>query len=123
MNPARILIVEDQSIVALDLRDRLTRLGYDVPAAIACGEDVAAKTAEIQPDLILMDIVLKGQIDGIAAVGTLPQNSSPPVIFITSHSDDRTVQRAISAGPYGYVLKPFEEASLQAEVEKLLGPR
>jgi signal transduction histidine kinase/DNA-binding response OmpR family regulator len=123
MNPARILLVEDQTIAASDLKDRLTGLGYDVPAAIACGEDVAAKTAEIRPDLILMEIVLNSQIEAAEAAGPLLQNSWPPVIWVTSHSDDRAARRALSAGPYSYVHRPFGDRELELAIEMALYKR
>ncbi len=117
MEKARILVVEDQNIIAMDLKSRLTGLGYVVPAVIAYGEEVAAKAEELKPDLVLMDIVLKGGMDGVQAAEQIRQQFGLPVIYLTAHSDERTLQRARVTEPYGYILKPFEDRELNMAIE------
>ncbi len=115
-----ILIVEDESIVALDLQSRLQRLGYLAPAFVATGPDAIAKTVEIQPDLILMDIKLRGEMDGIEAARQIREQFDIPVIYLTAFADETTLQRAKITGPYGYLLKPFEERELLATIRMAL---
>ncbi len=120
MENARILIVEDQNIIALDLKNRLTSLGYVVSAMLAYGEEAVAKTEEIKPDLILMDIVLKGEMDGVQAAEQIQNRYDLPIIYLTAHSDERTLQRATVTEPYGYILKPFEDRELHMAIEMAL---
>jgi two-component system, cell cycle sensor histidine kinase and response regulator CckA len=117
---ARILIVEDEAVVALDLRTRLTRLGYFVIDSVGLGE-VALKVAEKErPDLTLMDIRLRGEMDGIAAAEQIRTRLHLPVVFLTAHADDATVDRARVTEPFGYILKPFEERELRTMIEMAL---
>jgi PAS domain S-box-containing protein len=113
----RILVVEDESIVALDLQDRLREIGYSVPALARSGESAIKKVAEIQPDLILMDINLDGEMDGIEAAERIRREFDIPVIFLTAFSDRATLERARFAGPYGYILKPFEIENVHSAIE------
>ena len=115
-----ILIVEDESIVALDLQNRLQRLGYLAPAFVATGPDAIAKTVELQPDLILMDIKLRGEMDGIEAARQIREQFDIPVIYLTAFADETTLQRAKITGPFGYLLKPFEERELLATIRMAL---
>lgn len=117
MGKARILVVEDQNIIALDLKGRLTTLGYLVPAIVAYGEEAVVKAGEVKPDLVLMDIVLKGEMDGVQAAEQIHQQFGLPVIYLTAHSDERTLQRARLTEPYGYILKPFEDRELNMAIE------
>ncbi|MEK7328131.1 MAG: response regulator [Chloroflexota bacterium] len=117
MEKAHILVVEDQNIIAMDLKSRLISLGYGVPAVIAYGEEVAAKAEELKPDLVLMDIRLKGEMDGVQAAEQIHQQFGLPVIYLTAHSDERTLQRARVTEPYGYILKPFEDRELHMAIE------
>lgn len=117
---AKILIVEDESIVALDIQSRLRRLGYLVPAFVATGEDAVAKTAEILPDLILMDIKLRGSMDGIEAARQIKEKHAIPIIYLTAFADETTLQRAKLTEPFGYLLKPFEERELLASIRMAL---
>ena len=94
MPRARILIVEDERIVANDLRGRLDRIGYDVVGMACTGEDAIARAREHLPDIVLMDITLKGAMDGVEAAEEIGRASDIPVIFMTAHSDDVTLQRA-----------------------------
>ena len=114
---ARILIVEDERIVAEDLLNILTELGYSVTAAVSSGADAIAQAEANPPDLALMDIHIQGDMDGTATALVLRERFNIPVIYLTAHADSETVAKAKSAGPLGYITKPFQEAALQASVE------
>lgn len=113
----KIVVVEDEGIVAADLQDRLRMLGYEVPNPIASGEEAVAKIPALRPDLVLMDIVLKGEMDGIEAADVLRREHDLAVVFLTSHSDQNTLNRARVTEPFGYIVKPFEERELHATIE------
>ena len=113
----RILIVEDESLVADDLEQRLSRLGYEPVGIVDTGEQAVAKGVELRPDLVLMDIRLKGRMDGIEAAGQLRVPHRVPVVFLTSHSDQGTLERAGMSEPFGYLTKPFQERDLHATIE------
>ncbi len=115
-----ILVVEDETIVAENIRTRLEFMGYSVPAIVAYGERAIEKAAEVRPDLVLMDIKLKGEMDGIEAATQIGKLLNIPVIFLTAHSDEHTLQRAKLAEPYGYILKPLEERELRSSIEMAL---
>ena len=117
MNHSRILVVEDEPIVALDLQRRLEKLGYDVPAVAASGEEALASADLSSPDLVLMDINLEGDMDGVETAERMRRHHRVPVIYLTAYSNDRTLQRAKVTEPYGYLLKPFEERELQTTIE------
>jgi PAS domain S-box-containing protein len=117
---SRILVVEDENIVALDIQTSLIGLGYDVPKIVATGEDAIRATDETHPDLVLMDIQLRGEIDGVEAAESIRQKHHLPVVFLTAHSDEGTLQRAKMADPFGYVLKPFKERELRTIIEMAL---
>jgi len=120
MVPARILVVEDETIVARDIQQSLTRLGYDVPTTATSGEEAIRKTKEIHPDLILMDIVLRGQMDGVETVRQINRQFDVPVIFLTAYADDSTLERARTTSPAGYMLKPFHPNELRPAIELAL---
>ena len=107
--PVRVLVVEDESIVAMDLKNSLKVLGYEVVGTAPTGEEAIAKANQTRPDLILMDIILKGEMDGIQASETIRAHLDIPVIFLTACADDKTLQRAKITEPMCYLLKPFEE--------------
>ena len=113
----RILIVEDQNIIAMDLKNRLTSLGYEIPATAARGDEAIRWADVARPDLVLMDIVLKGEMDGVQAADQIRHRFDLPIIYLTAHSDDRTLERARLTEPYGYILKPFEDRELQLTIE------
>jgi len=117
MSKIRILIVEDETIVALDLEDRLQSMGYEVVAAVQTGEEAVGLATALHPDLILMDIMLKGEMDGIAAAAGINQLLSIPIIFLTASTDEKTLDRAKLTGPFAYVLKPFEDRDLRVNIE------
>jgi CheY-like chemotaxis protein len=108
----RILVVEDEAIVAMDICNRLSRMGYEVSAIASSGEE-AIERAKEGPQLILMDILLKGKMDGIEAASHIWERLNIPVIFISAHSDDKTMQRAKLAGAKGHIIKPFDDMDLK----------
>ena len=117
MGRARILIVEDESIVALNIKNRLEGLGYAVVATSSSGEAAIQIVAQSLPDLVLMDIKLKGTIDGIEAAAQIRAHFQIPVVYLTAFSDEETVERAKLTEPYGYILKPFEARDLCTTIE------
>lgn len=120
MTTARILLVEDETLVALSVQRALQNWGYEVPVVIAYGEDALQKTAEFQPDLILMDINLAGVLDGITAAEQILAQHDIPIIYLTAYADPRTLERTKTTSPYGYLLKPFNDRELQATIEAAL---
>lgn len=117
LTKARILIVEDEQIVALDIRSRLERLGYQVVEVASSGGEAIRKATELRPDLVLMDIRLQGEMDGVTAAGHIMEELDIPVVYLTAFADDATLSRATMTGPAGYVLKPFEDRRLEIAVE------
>ena len=117
MPDARILVAEDERIVAMDIRSQLTGLGYKVTATAASGEDALVATASQRPDLVLMDIRLDGDMDGIEAAEAIRARLDIPVVFLTAYSDQETLDRAKRSAPFGYILKPFEERELHVAIE------
>ncbi|MBE0517382.1 MAG: response regulator [Methanophagales archaeon] len=120
MADPQILVVEDEGIVATGIRNMLKDLGYTVPAVASSGKDAIKKAAEMRPDLVLMDIVLEGDMDGIEAAEQIRARFDIPVIYLTAYADETTVQRAKMTTPYGYLLKPFNERELHAAIEMAL---
>ncbi|HML06193.1 MAG TPA: response regulator [Methanobacterium sp.] len=114
-----IMVVEDEEITALDLKLKLENLGYSVPATVNSGELAIQKALTIHPDLILMDIVLAGEIDGITAAQTI-KDLGIPIVYLTAYTDGETVKRARYTSPYGYLIKPFEDGELYATIEMAL---
>jgi len=112
----KILIVEDETIEALDIKNMLESFGYDVPSIVLMGEEVVETVLKIRPDLILMDIILKGKMDGINAAKQIKELNIP-VIFLTAHSDNEAVERAKQTEPYGYLIKPYDPVDLKNTVE------
>jgi len=123
MEHVRILVVEDEGITAMDTREQLQSLGYVVPATAFSGLEAISKVEELHPDLVLMDIRLKGKMDGIEAAAQIRARFSIPVIYVTAYADDATLQRAKLTEPFGYVLKPFEERALHSTIEVALHKR
>jgi two-component system cell cycle sensor histidine kinase/response regulator CckA len=112
-----VMIVEDERLVARDIADSLTRLGYDVTGTVASAEECLECAKRCRPDLVLMDIHLEGDIDGIATAQALRDEYDIPVIFLSAYADDGTVSRAKRAAPLGYLLKPFRKSELKSAVE------
>jgi PAS domain S-box-containing protein len=116
----KILVVEDESIVAKDIQNTLIRLGYDVPATASSAASAYEKLEQIHPDLVFLDIKLKGEEDGIDIAGHIKEKFNIPVIFLTSYVDQQTLDRAKITEPYGYIVKPFNESDLKTTVEMAL---
>jgi len=117
MSNVRIMVVEDEVIIAQDIQRTLIKLGYDVPLFVTSAEVALEQVSVLRPDLVLMDIHLNGDMDGIAAAEEIRRRDRLPVVFLTAHSDEATLSRAKITEPYGYVLKPFEERELQIAVD------
>lgn len=117
MSPIKILVVEDEMIVAEDIAGRLKKMGYTVTATVPSGEEAIAKVAENKPDLVLMDIVLKGEMDGVTAAEKIRINTNIPTVFLTAYADDRTLERAKLTDPFGYIVKPFQQNDLRVTIE------
>lgn len=120
MSPARIMIVEDDRIVARDIREQLARTGHSVSGITSRGEAAVELALNTQPDLVLMDIRLEGDVDGIDAATQIRTKCQIPVVFLTAYADDETVRRAGKAEPFGYLLKPFEDLQLRTVIEMAL---
>jgi putative two-component system response regulator len=120
MDKTKIMVVEDERIVARDLARQLTDLGYDVVATAYSGEEALEKFQMVHPDLVLMDIVLAGKMDGIETAAKIAAISGAPVVYLTSYADDKTFGRATLTGPSGYVLKPVEKKQLHLTIELAL---
>ncbi|TVR93907.1 MAG: hybrid sensor histidine kinase/response regulator [Spirochaetaceae bacterium] len=116
----RIVVVEDESIVALDICRQLISLGYDVPETFASAEELLAALPEIQPDLVLLDIELAGEMDGLVAAALIRHEYNLPVILLTAYADDRTVERAKDSDPFAYIIKPFDARELRTQVSLAL---
>ncbi|MEG4202010.1 ATP-binding protein [Microcoleus sp. Pol12A5] len=117
MNPIQILVVEDEVIVAQDIAGRLKKLGYAVTATVSSGEEAIQKAIENPPDLVLMDIVLKGDMDGVTAAEKIRINRNVPTVFLTAYADDKTLERAKLTDPFGYIIKPFQQNDLRVAIE------
>jgi len=120
MTKAHLLIVEDERIVAKDIEYSLKTLGYRVTGIASTGENALQKAKENRPDLVLMDIRLKGGMDGIEAAEKLREEFSIPVVYLTAYADEGTLERAKVTGPFGYILKPFNEKELCSTIEMAL---
>ncbi len=117
MKKIGILIVEDEGIVAMDVRNMLTELGYKPLGIAVSGEEAIKFVDKNKPDLVLMDIMLKGKMDGIQAAEIIRSRYRIPVIYLTAYSDETTLRRAKITEPFGYILKPFEERELRTSIE------
>jgi two-component system, response regulator PdtaR len=120
MTKSRILLCEDEYIVAKDIETSLKNLGYYIAGVVHSGEEAIKKAEETFPDLILMDILLKGHLNGIEATGQIKQKLDIPVIYLTAYSDQNTIAKAKQTHPEGYILKPFEERELHTAIEMAL---
>ena len=115
-----VLVVEDENIIAKDIENKLKRSGYVVVATVSSGEEAIKKTAEACPDLVLMDIMLAGDIDGIQAAEQIHTQFDIPVIYLTAYADENTLQRAKVTEPFGYLLKPFSVKEMRSTIETAL---
>jgi CheY-like chemotaxis protein/DNA-binding PadR family transcriptional regulator len=117
---SKILVVDDEAIITMQLEERLTVMGYTVAGMAASGEDAVEKARGMKPDLVLMDIVMPGKINGIEAAKTITRELDIPVVFVTAYADDNIIEKAKSARPYGYIVKPFNELEIKAAIEVAL---
>jgi len=115
-----ILVVEDEAIVSKDIQQSLKKLGYNIVGAAATGEKAIALALEHKPDLVLMDIMLKGEMSGIEAAEQIKEKLKIPVIYLTAYADENTLSKAKVTEPYGYIIKPFKEIDLHTSIEMAL---
>ncbi|MEE8148889.1 MAG: response regulator, partial [candidate division Zixibacteria bacterium] len=113
----RILVVEDEATIALKIKQRLEQLGYEVPSTVANGRDAIRLIKEELPDIILMDILLQGDIDGIETASLIKKEFDLPIVFLSASSDTATIDRARSTAPAAYLLKPFKDREIQTTIE------
>jgi len=116
----KILIVEDEGLVALDIEDRTKVLGYDVVGVASTGAEAVDLAEKYSPDLIIMDVTLKGKIDGIETAHRIQKIIHPRFIFMTAHSDQNTMERINAVKPHGFIAKPLNSISLQSVIESAL---
>lgn len=112
MQQQSVLIVEDESVIALDLQIMLQLEDYKVFEPLSTGEDAIAKIEELKPDLIVMDIILQGEIDGITAIEEIKKKYTIPFVYLTAHIYEKVFNRAKATEPYGYILKPINQKDL-----------
>jgi PAS domain S-box-containing protein len=117
---AQILVVEDELLVAEDIRRKLRRSGYEVSAVVTTGQEAIQAALELRPSLVLMDIELPGEISGVEAAAAIGSRLDIPVVYLTAHSDDKTLAEAKVTGPFGYLLKPFDLQELRSTLEMAL---
>lgn len=120
MSKIRILVVEDDGIVAADIEDSLKDLGYEIAAVVASGEEALEVVNVKKTDLVLMDIVLQGEMNGIHAAGEMRSKFNVPVVYLTAYADEDTLEKAKVTEPYGYLIKPFEDRELHTVIEMAL---
>jgi PAS domain S-box-containing protein len=123
MKHARILVVEDESIVAEQLQGSLSRMGYDTLPPAASGEEALCAAREFKPDLVLMDMKLQGPMDGVETAGRMHDTADIPVVFLTAYADDEALRQIQESEPYGYLVKPVQERELHATIEVALSRR
>lgn len=120
MSKTSVLVVEDESIVSKDIQLSLEKLGYHVVGATSKGEEAIEMALKLKPNIILMDIMLKGEINGIRATKRIHTRANIPVIFLTAYTDENTLKRAKAAKPHGYIIKPFKDVDLRTSIEVAL---
>jgi CheY-like chemotaxis protein len=121
--PFRVLVVEDEYIIAMDIRSILEKLGFEVPAVAVTGEESIDRASQLDPDLILMDVKLKGSMDGISAALLIQKQRSIPVVFVTAYGDEKTIERIERNERFGVINKPFIEHELEEAILSLLGDK
>lgn len=119
-NGIKILVVEDEAIIAMDIQSILKKMGYIDSEVVFSGEESIEKVAARRPHLVLMDIKLKGNMDGIQAAKHIYYEYKVPVVYITAFGDENTIKRANGTSRFGYITKPFEEAELKSTIQKAL---
>lgn len=118
--PVQVLVVEDEAIIAMDILSMLKKMGCPEAEAVFSGEESVRKVAERRPDLVLMDIRLKGRMDGIQAAHRIYYQYDVPVIYLTAFGDEATIDRANGSARFGFLTKPFEENDLQSTIRDAL---
>lgn len=117
MSAERILVVEDEGIIAQEIKQSLSVMGFEVVGSAVTGRDAIALAGSERPDLILMDVMLKGEMDGIEAARQIQDSRDIPVIYLTAYADDGIMERAKLTSPYGYIIKPYDERELRIAIE------
>ncbi len=117
MQKTRVMVVEDESIVAKNIQTRLKQLGYIVPVTVSSGEEALEKIESVRPHIVLMDVVLDGEMDGIQTAEVIYNKYKTPVVYLTAYADDETLERAKRSTPFGYIVKPFEVKELKSVIE------
>jgi PAS domain S-box-containing protein len=120
MTKPRILIIEDEILIARELEARLEGLGDAVVGIVLSGREAVQAASELRPDVVLMDVVLKGTLDGIGAADEIRTRFDIPIVYVTAYADESTLRRAKVTAPYGYILKPFSESEVHAAIEMAL---
>ena len=120
MSKRTILVVEDEFVTGSEIQARLEEMGFDVPAVVDTGEDAVQKAGELNPDIVVMDITLKGAMTGIEAAEQIRARYGMPVVYLTAHSDDATVNKAMHSEPFGYLVKPLDERALRTTIQMAL---
>ena len=113
----RLMVVDDEAVIAMQLEDHLQSMKYDVVGTASSAEESVSMARKLCPDLILMDIVMEGKLDGIDAARMIKEEMDIPIIFLTAYADDKVVNRAMQAEPFGYIVKPFRESEIKANIE------
>ena len=121
--PINLMLVEDERVVAFDLKNQLQAFGYRVGATVASGEQAVQRIAEVAPDLVLMDIHLEGAMDGVEAATEIQARHQIPVIYLTAFAEDDTLRRALDSRPFGYLVKPWDARELHASIQMALARR
>lgn len=117
MAKTNVLVIEDEAIVSKDIQHSLKKLGYNVVGAASTGEKAIELASETKPDIVLMDIMLKGQMTGIEAAEEIKARINVPVIYLTAYADEGTLSKAKVTEPYGYIIKPFKEIDIHTSIE------
>lgn len=116
----KILIVEDERVIALDIKNRLKKMGYNITNVVSTGEEALWEAKNNEPDVILMDILLSGKLDGINTAEKINRLKNIPIIYLTSYSDEYTIKRAKKTRYFGYILKPFNEVELSLKLKQAI---
>jgi len=118
--PPRILVVEDENIIASDIENTLKSLGFYVCGVVSSGEEAIIRVPAVKPDLVLMDIKLKGEINGITAANEIYRNYKVPIVYLSAYGDEATIEKARKSNSFGFVNKPFAEYELEGIIKKTL---
>ncbi len=117
---SKILVVDDEAIITMQLEERLSAMGYTISGMVATGEEAVERARSVRPDIVLMDIVMPGKMNGIEAAKIITEEMDIPVVFVTSYADDAIIEKAKNVRPYGYIVKPFNELEIKAAIEVAL---